>query len=212
MSIRETTILKGVAILFMLYLHLFNQMANVNLCTTYLSIRGVPFVHLFSRCTGPVAFYLILSGYGLYISSKSGRKQNSLKRILKLYVHYWITLILFIPLGCRVIGSQVYPGSFSKFLENVTGWNTSYNGGNMVFVSVCFIDYFFTILVSYIEQDEAFICIYSYRYTLLIGLCIDSFIWSILFVFASVGLYAGVVYEFTFPFYVGSHVSKIRYY
>ena len=46
MSIRETTILKGVAILFMLYLHLFNQMANVNLCTTYLSIRGVPFVHL----------------------------------------------------------------------------------------------------------------------------------------------------------------------
>lgn len=51
MSIRETTILKGVAILFMLYLHLFNQMANVNLCTTYLSIRGVPFVHLFSRCT-----------------------------------------------------------------------------------------------------------------------------------------------------------------
>ena len=66
MSIRETTILKGVAILFMLYLHLFNQMANVNLCTTYLSIRGVPFVHLFSRCTGPVAFYLILSGYGLY--------------------------------------------------------------------------------------------------------------------------------------------------
>lgn len=27
MSIRETTILKGVAILFMLYLHLFNQMA-----------------------------------------------------------------------------------------------------------------------------------------------------------------------------------------
>ena len=74
MSIRETTILKGVAILFMLYLHLFNQMANVNLCTTYLSIRGVPFVHLFSRCTGPVAFYLILSGYGLYISSKSGTK------------------------------------------------------------------------------------------------------------------------------------------
>ena len=189
MSIRETTILKGVAILFMLYLHLFNQMANVNLCTTYLSIRGVPFVHLFSRCTGPVAFYLILSGYGLYISSKSGRKQNSLKRILKLYVHYWITLILFIPLGCRVIGSQVYPGSFSKFLENVTGWNTSYNG-----------------------EIWFFICIYSYRYTLLIGLCIDSFIWSILFVFASVGLYAGVVYEFTFPFYVGSHVSKIRYY
>lgn len=128
MSIREITILKGVAILFMLYLHLFNPMANVDLCTTYLSIGGVPFVHLFSRCTGPVAFYLILSGYGLYISYKSGRKQNSLERILKLYVHYWITLILFVPLGCWVIGCQVYPGTFCKFLENVTGWIPSYNG------------------------------------------------------------------------------------
>ena len=67
MSIRETTILKGVAILFMLYLHLFNQMANVNLCTTYLSIRGVPFVHLFSRCTGPVAFYLTIQTHDLHI-------------------------------------------------------------------------------------------------------------------------------------------------
>lgn len=79
----------------------------------------------------------------------------------------------------------------------------------MVFVSVCFIDYFFTILVSYIEQDEAFICIYSYRYTLLIGLCIDSFIWSILFVFASVGLYVPVLYmSLLFPFMLGAMLVK----
>jgi hypothetical protein len=49
MSIRDTTILKGVAILFMLYLHLFNQLGNVELCTTYLSVEDVPFVFLFSR-------------------------------------------------------------------------------------------------------------------------------------------------------------------
>lgn len=128
MSIKETIILKGVAILFMLYLHLFNQMANVDLCTTYLSVGGIPFVYLFSRCTNPVVFYLILSGYGLYVSYKSGRKQNPLKRIVKLYVHYWITLVLFVLLGCWVVGSQVYPGTFPKFLENVTGWITSYNG------------------------------------------------------------------------------------
>lgn len=41
MSKSETSILKGVAILFMLYLHLFNQPANVALCEIYLSIGGV---------------------------------------------------------------------------------------------------------------------------------------------------------------------------
>lgn len=128
MTKHETTILKGVAILFMLYLHLFNQTANVDLCTTYLSIRGDSLVYLFSRCTNPVSFYLILSGYGLYISYKKTKKQFTKKRILRLYIHYWISLLIFVPLGMFVVGKQVYPGTFCKFIDNFTGWKTSYNG------------------------------------------------------------------------------------
>lgn len=80
MSLRESTILKGVAILFMLYLHLFNRLENVDLCITHLSVGNIPLVHLFTRCTNPVPFYLILSGYGLYASYKNGKKTEFFKK------------------------------------------------------------------------------------------------------------------------------------
>lgn len=126
-SIRDTTILKGIAILFMLFLHLFNQIGNVDLCTTYLSLNNVPFIYLLSRCTNPVSFFLILSGYGLYISYTKG-KRNTMRRMLKLYIHYWISMIIFVCIGFWVVGSNIYPGSCWKILENLTGWYTSYNG------------------------------------------------------------------------------------
>lgn len=122
----DTTILKGVAILFMLYLHLFNQIGNVNLCTLYLYIGDVPLTYLFSRCTNPVAFFVILSGYGLYISYRNG-KRNFVQRVLRLYVHYWITLLMFIPLGGWIVGTDQYPGSLKQIIENILGWHTTYN-------------------------------------------------------------------------------------
>ena len=127
MSKYETSVLKGVAILFMLYLHLFNQPANVTLCETYLSIGGVPFVSILARCANPVNFFIILSGYGLYVSHSNGRNGN-FKRIVRLYLHYWIALFIFVTIGYFVRGGEVYPGSWSKILENVTAWNTTYNG------------------------------------------------------------------------------------
>ncbi|WP_368123507.1 acyltransferase family protein [Bacteroides sp. RTP21281st1_F3_RTP21281_210402] len=111
----------------MLYLHLFNQIGNVELCVTHLSVGNTPLVYLFTRCTNPVAFFLLLSGYGLYASYKLG-KRDSMRRIGKLYVHYWLTLLIFVPLGWWIRGSEVYPGSWKQILENVSGWYTGYNG------------------------------------------------------------------------------------
>lgn len=127
MSKSETSVLKGVAILFMLYLHLFNQPANVALCKIYLSIGGEPLVSILARCANPVAFFIILSGYGLYISHSNGHNGN-FKRIVRLYVHYWIALLIFVTIGYFVRGGEIYPGSWGKILENVTAWNTTYNG------------------------------------------------------------------------------------
>ena len=82
----ETTILKGVAIVFMLYLHLFNQMPNVSLCEYFITIGDIPFVHLLTRACNPVSFFLILGGYGMYMVYRKGDK-NRYIRILKLYIH-----------------------------------------------------------------------------------------------------------------------------
>lgn len=51
--------MKGVAILLMLFLHLFNQEDNVALCHNLLFVDGMPLVLILSRAANPVAFLLI---------------------------------------------------------------------------------------------------------------------------------------------------------
>ena len=157
MTKEQSTIMKGVAILLMLYWHLFCIEGNVELCSTYLAMGDVPLVHWLARATNPVAFFLILSGYGLFASQRSLKGSNcskglkgdmelishssnfsnslnfsnfckDLKRILRLYIHYWITLLIFVPLGAYVVGTQRYPGSWESVIANVTAWHTTWNG------------------------------------------------------------------------------------
>lgn len=128
MTKQESIILKGVAILLMLYLHLFNQMSNVEQCINFLHVGGVPFAHLLSRAANPVAFFLILSGYGLYTVRKKNPQYNIARKLRNLYIHYWITLALFVPLGAWIVGCARYPGSMVDIISNVTAWHTTWNG------------------------------------------------------------------------------------
>ena len=123
---KETSqILKGVAILLMIYLHLFNKMSNVELCDTWIDIRGVPLVHLLTNLCCPVPIFLILSGYGLFKAWQKGDK-NRWGRIIKLMIHYWVILIVFVCVG-HFIKPDQYPGSFYKIILNFTGFDPSYN-------------------------------------------------------------------------------------
>ena len=123
----ESLMLKGVAILFMLFYHLFNQMQNVNICNNYIYICDLPLVHILSRATNPVPFFLILSGYGLYTVRKKNPQYNIVNKVRNLYIHYWITLAIFVPLGALVVGRVCYPGSFAEIINNVTAWHTTWN-------------------------------------------------------------------------------------
>lgn len=125
-SKEETNMLKGVAILFMLYYHLFNRLTIENLYTPLLYVGAKPFAYLFTSCTYPVDFFIILSGYGLYISYCHG-KRNHVKRDLKLYIHYWITLLIFVSIGYFLKGYNTYPGGIEKIFLNVTALKTTYN-------------------------------------------------------------------------------------
>ena len=72
MSKQESQELKGIAILFMLFLHLFNHEQEVASCSNTIFIDGIPLVHLMTRMTNPVPFFVILSGYGLCASYYRG--------------------------------------------------------------------------------------------------------------------------------------------
>lgn len=128
MNKTESLILKGVAILLMLYLHLFNQMQNVDLCSSLLYIGNLPLAFLLSRATNPVPFFLILSGYGLYTVIRKNSQYNILRKMRRLYIHYWITLSIFVPLGAWIVGCDRYPGSIITIIKNVTAWHTTWNG------------------------------------------------------------------------------------
>ena len=118
--------LKGIAILFMVFAHLFNSMELCGLCSPLLYIEDEPLIHYMIFAMNPVDFFIVLSGYGLYYTYSQG-KRNNIKRILELYIHYWITLVIFVCIGFFVVGSEKYPSSFLDLIYNFIGWKNSYN-------------------------------------------------------------------------------------
>lgn len=68
--------MKGVAILLMLFLHLFNRQGNVELCSPILYVGDTPLITYLVRATNPVAFFLILGGYGMYSVWRKGDKHR----------------------------------------------------------------------------------------------------------------------------------------
>lgn len=72
--------------------------------------------------------FLILSGYGLAYLYNENRlsPRTQLPRLLKLYIHYWWVLLVFVPIGVFV-KPEHYPGSLTDFLLNVLSWKHNYN-------------------------------------------------------------------------------------
>lgn len=125
MNREESQILKGVAILFMLYLHLFNRTENVELCNVLLYVDEQPLIQWLANAANPVSFFVILGGYGLYKVYSKGDK-NRYKRIWKLYKHYWFILSAFLIIGLAI--NRLRITSLEDILLNYTGLDTTYNG------------------------------------------------------------------------------------
>lgn len=68
----------------------------------------------------------MLSGYGLYYGHTKGGKSKSPRRILRLFITYWLSLALFVG-----VGSLVYPGTFEfapkDILINISAFHTTGN-------------------------------------------------------------------------------------
>lgn len=125
MSKDDTATLKGIAILMMLFLHLFAKQGTIGLYTPLITINGVPFAAIFARACNPVPFFLVCSGYGLayvYHHRRLGLRSQG-RRLLKLYLNYWLILAIFVTIGSFVKPDR-FPGSIGTFIENFTGWNT----------------------------------------------------------------------------------------
>ena len=130
---KQVNITKGVAILFMLLLHLFCTKEYEGLFTPLIMIGDTPLIYYFAlfgdMC---VAIYCFCSGYGLMIGYKNNRAsyfKKNIIRILKLYINFWIILFLFVVVLGPIMGkSDVYPGSIKDFILTFTAIDPKYNG------------------------------------------------------------------------------------
>ena len=127
MSRDETQILKGVAILMMLWLHLFLNLDVANGCINFLFINGVPFSHILTKACRPVNIFLILGGYGLYCVYIKGNDKRRYFRIFRLYVHYWIVFALFVPLVLFLSPKTINVHSISIVIKSLMAYNTTWN-------------------------------------------------------------------------------------
>lgn len=123
----DTLFLKGVAILMMLFLHLFHGEPWISMSNPQIYVNNESLVQLLSFASNPVYVFIYISGYGLYISYRNGRN-NNLKRVVKLYLKYWLTLMIFVPIGLIMVGFDKYPGDIVTIFKNITAWQTTYNG------------------------------------------------------------------------------------
>ena len=145
---KQISITKGIAILFMLILHLFCTKDYKGTFTPLIIINSIPLVYyfgLFGECC--VAMYSFCSGYGLMCTYKNNPAEYNKKnkfRLVKLYINFWIILFIFVViLGYLTGKSDIFPGNLKTFILNFTALSTSYNGAWWYLTT-----YIFLVLIS----------------------------------------------------------------
>ncbi len=141
----DSTAAKGMAILAMVFLHLYCRISSLPY-TPLLMIGNTPLIYyfgLFGDICVPV--YCFISGYAQYllIEKDAGKySRKSCKRLGKLWLNFAVIAVVFSVLGL-IAGSKYVPGSFLAFVLNLTLISTSYNGAWWFLLT-----YFFLVLLS----------------------------------------------------------------
>ena len=126
MSKLQTQIIKGLALLFMIWGHLFSNPEVTGTLLSFIKIDDIPFSSIICRGMGPVDFFLVVGGFGLYYIYRNGIDKHYFSRILKLYANYWIILLIFMPLSI-LLGRNNFGFSTLQIFYEITGLHTSWD-------------------------------------------------------------------------------------
>lgn len=124
---RDSKMLKGVAILSMLMLHLFCRRENLPY-TPLLWISSTPLIYYFGLfgdiC---VSIFCFISGYAHALQSSEEALRCRWKHLLRFMISFWLITVLFSIIG-MCAGNTVIPGNVKEFLLNCLTIQNSYNG------------------------------------------------------------------------------------
>ena len=209
---KQTNIAKGVALLILLWHHLFYYTPGKAVeFTSLFSVKGIP-VECFAARSGKVcvAVFLFLSGYGLYKSfsrefqrpiCKSSIKYDLSyvkKHLIKLMTDYWIAYIIFVPIGFFAGRNpiDIYESNIGYFILDLIGLSNIFNTPTMNptwwFMSLIIVLYLiYPLLHRVAEYSAEVLLVISY------SLCICFILPDI----SNIRLYL-------FPFVLGMYFSK----
>lgn len=154
----------------------------------------------------PVAFFLMLSGYGLrYVYNNKDKHHWS--RILKLFVHYWAIMFFFITIGYFKIGSDIYPGNWAKFIENFTTFHTSYNYECWFLFPFVFLSAFYPVIFKMLEKWSFIFLLASCIIYFICGFIISHF--QLIYKTAPHSIYNIIqIFYMLFSFVIGAWLKK----
>lgn len=127
LSIQDTNVLKGIALLLLLWHHLFYSNANL---IDDIDVFGHSLIQVTAAWAKVcVAVFVFLSGYGLNYSADQRNGLGNVwafykNRYLKLMSNYWFIYFIFVPFGVFVMGrtfEMVYAGSLFRALLDFFG-------------------------------------------------------------------------------------------
>lgn len=159
---KDTKALKGIAIILMVYHHLFAFPDRLG--------EGIEFVSLFSLKQYTSAYYIgvfgkicvtlfiFLAGYGTWVSY-SRKKSFKLiaKKIIELYKVYWAVLFIFFPI-CMLCGIEEFSNtSILIFLKNFLGLSCNYNGEWWFFKPYVILILTFPIIYKIVNMQKRYI-------------------------------------------------------
>ena len=134
LSLKDTNILKGIALMMLLWHHLFYTRNGMY---TEFCVGKYELSEMFARiCKLCVAIFVMLSGYGLTVQAEKNGGINSIgsfyrHRFSKLLVNYWVIWLLFVPLGVFAFDrgfEDVYQTNIiPKFVADVFGLAFAFN-------------------------------------------------------------------------------------
>lgn len=108
LSLKDTNVLKGIALLMLLFHHLFYVQKglydDIQLTSTHALVQDIGI-----WCKICVAIFVFLSGYGLTIGAMKSNGITNLKhfywhRFTKLLMNYWFIWLVFVPISVFVFG------------------------------------------------------------------------------------------------------------
>ncbi len=154
LSYQDSMVLRGIAILMMIFLHCFNYQPQ----DTYIDIviGGNTLSWWLTRTASLcVPLYCILSGYGLYkkYPYDYGYCWSKARILIK---RYWIFLFIFWGIG--VLWFDAYKIELSTLLSNFLGYDTTYNPTLWFLLPYLCIMLFSPLLIKWFNQTNLWKC------------------------------------------------------